>query len=118
MGGHGLLPAFSDRHPRAYVVAGMDLARPGDLLLRIFRHLLPLRQPAGRARDRERDSELLRTETHRPTDDAEVEVHVRIELAPDEAFVSVASATYFGSTIFHSMLMKFSVQEISLSGYK
>src|SRR5262245_3948328 len=46
-----VLHPFVHREVVAARGAGIDLAGTGDLLLRIEEHLLPLRQPAGRARD-------------------------------------------------------------------
>src|SRR6478672_6738395 len=60
----------------AGVVAGVDLARPGNLLVRVDQHLLPLRQPAGNARDREQHREHLAREPHRLVDEPRVEVDV------------------------------------------
>src|SRR5258708_38927720 len=36
------------RHVRTFRIAGVELARPADLLLRILDHLVPLRDPADR----------------------------------------------------------------------
>ena len=68
-------------------LADIDLPRPGDLLLRVDRALLPLRQPAGHAADREQHREHRHREAHGLVDDARVEVHVRVELMVDEVVV-------------------------------
>src|SRR5581483_10613191 len=39
--------ALLHRHEVAFLVADVELARPGDLLLLVLEHLLPLRDPAG-----------------------------------------------------------------------
>src|SRR5437867_36837 len=73
-----------DRNEIARVVADVDLSRTGDLLLRVHYHLLPLGQPADRARDSKQDREHRGVETHRLVDDPRVEVHVGVKLALDE----------------------------------
>ena len=47
--------------------AGVELARPADLLLGIFDHLLPLGDPADGARDREQDGEHRRSGSPSPS---------------------------------------------------
>src|SRR6267378_2435122 len=59
--------------------AGINLARAGDLLLLIEQHLLPLREPAGGARDGEQNREGLHGELHALVDQARVEVDVGIQ---------------------------------------
>ena len=54
-----------DRHVVAPRRAGIELARPADLLVRILDHLLPLRDPADRAGDREQHGEHGGREAHR-----------------------------------------------------
>src|SRR5690606_37764438 len=52
--------ALLDRRVVHVPGAGVDLARAGDLLLGVLDHLEPLRDPAGRPRDREDHREHLR----------------------------------------------------------
>ena len=80
-------PALGGRDELELPVAGVDLLGPGDLLLLVVHQLAPLRQPAGRARDREQHREHLRRELQRLVDEAGVEVDVRVELALDEVLV-------------------------------
>ena len=81
------LGAAVQRDVLALAGAEVDLARPRDLLVLVLDHLLPLREPAGHARDREQDAEHLPREPHGLVDEARVEVHVRVELALDEVVV-------------------------------
>src|SRR5579883_824908 len=83
----GLATAARHRHVVAALRAEKDLAGPGDLLLRVFDHLQPLRHPARRAGDGEQHREHLRRQPHRLIDDAGVEVHVWVELVGDEVVV-------------------------------
>jgi catechol 2,3-dioxygenase-like lactoylglutathione lyase family enzyme len=48
-----LSAALLDRYERPLRRPGVELARPADLLLRVLDHLVPLRRPADRARERE-----------------------------------------------------------------
>src|SRR3954468_10552115 len=68
-------------------LAGVDLPRPGDFLLRVFLHLHPLGDPACGAGDGEDDREHLGRDPHRLVDDPRVEVDVRVELALVEEVV-------------------------------
>src|SRR3970282_2215733 len=65
----------------------VQLARPPDLVLRVGDHLLPLRDPAHRAREREDAGEHRHRDAERALHDAGVEGDVRIELAADEVIV-------------------------------
>ena len=65
----------------------IDLARPGDLLLLVLDHLVPLREPAGHARNREENREHLDGELHGLVDEARIEVHVGVQLAFQEVLV-------------------------------
>src|SRR3954469_3464476 len=56
------------------------LPRARDLLLLVEQHLLPLRQPARHAADREQDGEEIRRERHRAVDQPGVEIDVRVQL--------------------------------------
>ena len=78
---------FSLRHVIALRRPGVDLPRPGDLLLGVEQHLFPLRDPAGGPRDGEQHREHLDREPHRLVDQAGVEVDVGVELARDEVVV-------------------------------
>src|SRR5438067_1739204 len=60
--------------------AGVDLPRPRDLLLGILQHLLPLRQPARRARDGEQHREHVERKADRLIDEARIEIDVRVQL--------------------------------------
>src|SRR5687767_5762914 len=64
-------------------VSDVDLARTRDLLIGIAEHFLPLRQPAGHARNREQHREDAGREAHGLIDQTGVEVDVRVELALD-----------------------------------
>ena len=76
-----------NRHVSASVVSEINLTRPGDFLFRVEKHFLPLREPAGRAWNREEDGEHGHRKAHGLIDEARVKVHVGIELALDEIFV-------------------------------
>ena len=67
--GRGLF-ALLERHVGALGIARIELPRPSDLLVRILDHLVPLRDPADRARDREQRGEHAGREAHRLEDDA------------------------------------------------
>src|SRR5690606_13374141 len=67
--------------------AGVELTRTADALARIFDHLVPLRDPADRARESEENREHGGRETHRLERDARIEVDVEVELLLDEVFV-------------------------------
>src|SRR5216684_752461 len=82
----GRLPCF-DGHKVPPRRAGVDLARAGDLLVWVLDHFLPLRQPAGNARDGKEHREHVHRELHGLIDQAGVEVDVRVELALDEVLV-------------------------------
>src|SRR5687768_3713953 len=58
----------------------VELARPADLVLRVGDHLLPLRDPADGAREREDAGEHGHRDAERALHDARVEVHVWIQL--------------------------------------
>src|SRR4051794_8467863 len=53
----------------AHDVARVDLPRTRDLLIGVHQHLLPLREPADDARDREEYREHLGREPHRLVDE-------------------------------------------------
>src|SRR5712692_3682933 len=76
-----------DGNERTLGRAHIDLTGTGDLLLGIQKHLLPLRDPARRARNGEEDGEGGRRHPDRLVDESRVEVHVGIELALDEVVV-------------------------------
>src|SRR6266481_2005942 len=65
----------------------VELARPADLVLGIGDHLLPLRDPAHSAREREDAGEHRHRDAQRALHDAGVEVDVGIELAAEEIIV-------------------------------
>src|SRR4029077_1316345 len=65
----------------------VELARPADLVFGIRDHLLPLRDPADGAREREDAGEHRHRDAERALHDARIEVHIGIELAGDEVVV-------------------------------
>src|SRR5712692_2718236 len=91
------LAALLDRHVMARVVAEVDLAGAGNLLLGVEEHFFPLRNPPGSAWNREQHREHRHRETHRLVDEAGVEVHIGIELALYEVFVFEGDALTFES---------------------
>src|SRR6266571_5734518 len=76
-----------DRHKLPPCGAGVELARPADLVLRVADHLLPLGDPAYRARQREDAGEHRYRDAEGALHDARIEIHVRVELALDEILV-------------------------------
>src|SRR6476661_2197464 len=66
--------ALIDRHERPLVVPDVDLARPGDLLVFVEQHLLPLGQPSGHPPEREEHGEVVRGVPHRLVDESRVEI--------------------------------------------
>src|SRR2546423_3840098 len=84
------LTPFSSLVDRLYValrVASIELARATDLVLRIGDHLLPLRDPAHRAREREDAREHRHRDAEGALHDAGIEVDVRIQCPADEIVV-------------------------------
>src|SRR5690606_22223008 len=79
--------AILDIHVIAPRRAGIELARAGDAQVRMLEHLLPLRDPADGAGQREDRREHRGREADRLEDDARVEIDVRIELLLDEILV-------------------------------
>src|SRR5271165_2722096 len=79
--------------------AGVNLTRTGNFLLRVLDQLVPLRQPAGCARDGEQHGEHLRLEAHGLVDDSGVEIHVGIQLASDKVIVLERYALQFDGGI-------------------
>src|SRR5258706_5057501 len=73
-----------DRRHLAAGGAAVQLARAPDLVLGIGDHLLPLRDPPDRAREREDAGEHRHRDAERALHDSRVEVDVRVELALDE----------------------------------
>src|SRR3546814_2119813 len=65
-------------------MAGIELTRAADLLRRVLDHLVPLRDPAHGAGQREQHGEHRGREADRRQDDARIEIDVRIELLVDE----------------------------------
>src|SRR5687767_15516594 len=65
----------------------VQLPRPPDLVLRVGDHLLPLRDPADGAREREDAGEHRHRDAERALHDPRIEVDIRIQLARDEVFV-------------------------------
>src|SRR3569623_2031780 len=80
--------SVSERAPVVSLArADVNLTRPRDLLLLVEEHLLPLRQPSRRTRDREEHGEEVHRELHRTVDEPPVEVHVGIELSRNEVVI-------------------------------
>src|ERR1700686_3923484 len=75
------------RHKLANIMPNPHLPRPSDLLLRVSYHLLPLREPANGARNREQYGEHFRLEAHRLGNDAGKEIHIGIAHALNKIFV-------------------------------
>src|SRR6185503_7697837 len=81
------LSAFHERQVIPPRVADVHLLWPRDLLIGVEQHLLPLRDPARRSRNRKQHREHRHREAQRLIDEAGVEVHVRIQPARDEVLV-------------------------------
>src|SRR5436190_621981 len=79
---------------RAAALARVDRPRGRVLLLGVLDHLVPLREPAGRAADREEHGEVGRVEAHRLVDEPGVEVDVRVEVALDEVLLAERDALH------------------------
>src|SRR5713101_2371742 len=76
-----------DRHELPPRGAGVELARPADLVFGVADHLLPLRDPAYRAREGKNASEHRHRDAERALHDPRIEIDVRVELALDEIIV-------------------------------
>src|SRR5207302_4696565 len=76
-----------DRHELPPGGAGVELARPADLVFRVADHLLPLRDPAHGARQREDAGEHRYRDAEGALNDSRIEIHVRVELSLDEIAV-------------------------------
>src|SRR5690242_17885037 len=74
------------------IVAQVQLAGPGYLLLGIQQHLFPLSQPARGPWNGEKDRKHVDRETHRLVDDARIEIDVGIELSAHEIIVFQSDA--------------------------
>src|SRR5690606_10761385 len=81
------LLALGYRHVIALRGARIELARAADLLLRIFNHLAPLRDPAYGTRHGEEHGEHRGGEAQCLQRDTRIEVDIRIELLLDEILV-------------------------------
>ena len=68
-------------------MAEINLPRPGDFLLGIEQHLLPLCNSARGSRNRKQHREHRYRETHRLVNEAGVKVHVGIDTPLHEVFV-------------------------------
>src|SRR2546427_4449303 len=79
--------ASVDRHELPPGGAGVELARPADLVFGVADHLLPLGDPAYGARQREDAGEHRHRDAEGALHDPRIEVHVRVELALDEIIV-------------------------------
>src|SRR5712691_6843366 len=82
-----VLAPLPDRHELPPPGAVIELARAADLVLGIGDHLLPLGDPAHRARKREDAGEHRHRDAEGALHDARVEIDVRVELALDEILV-------------------------------
>src|SRR5687767_6906447 len=67
--------------------ANVDLPWPGDLLVGVAQHLVPLGQPTRSPRNGEQHREHVEREAHGLIDQAGVEVDVRVQLPADEVLV-------------------------------
>src|SRR2546425_4467412 len=76
-----------DRHELPPRGAGVELARPADLVFGVADHLLPLRDPAYRARKGKNAGEHRHRDAERALHDPRIEIDVRVELALDEIVV-------------------------------
>src|ERR687892_634242 len=76
-----LASPFVERFHVALGRALVELARAADLVFRVGNHLLPLRDPADRAGEREDAGEHRDRDAERALHDSRVKVHVRIQLA-------------------------------------
>src|SRR3954454_23162807 len=79
--------ALADRHVGTLGVAGIALAGPANLLLRVLDHLAPLRNPANGSRQGEYGGEHRGRDAHGLEDDARIEVDVGEQLALGEVLV-------------------------------
>src|SRR5690349_13664418 len=79
--------ALVDRHQVPAGRAVVQLERAAYLVFGIGDHLLPLRDPADGAREREDAGEHRYGDAERALHDARIEVDVRLELALDEILV-------------------------------
>src|SRR5437016_3824767 len=93
------LLAALDGNEIAALRSDVDLPRARDLLIRVLQHLLPLRQPARNAWNREEHREHVHRELHGLVDEAGVEVDIRIQLALDEVVVFQRDAFQFQSDV-------------------
>src|SRR5262245_66104266 len=73
-----LLPP-RDGHIVALRGTGVELARAPDLLVRVFDHFLPLRNPADRAGNREQHGEHRGRKTHSHERDARMKVEAEVK---------------------------------------
>src|SRR5438046_10188524 len=73
-----------DRHELPPGGAGVELARPADLVFRVADHLLPLRDPAHGSRQREDAGENRYRDAEGALQDHRIEIHDRVGLALDE----------------------------------
>src|SRR6516225_12405135 len=80
---------FPLRHRQIFAqrCPGIELTRPAQLLMWVFDHFFPLRDPADGAGEREEHREHRGGETHRAQRDAGVEIDIRVKLLLDEIFV-------------------------------
>src|SRR5215471_8718669 len=83
--GSALAPGDRDEVPARGAV--VELARAADLVLGVADHLLPLRNPADGAREREDAGEHRDRNAQRALHDAGIEIDVGVELAADEVIV-------------------------------
>src|SRR5208282_5289875 len=85
------LPSLRPRVDRDVVAlrrTDVELARTPDLPTWILNHFLPLRDPTGGTRHREKHGEHGHREAHRFQRDPGIEIDIRIELLLDEILVA------------------------------
>ena len=85
-------PALLARNVVSCPGTSVNLPRSRDFLFRIEQHLLPLRDPASRSRNREQHGKHFDRKPHRLINEARIEVHVRVQLARDEIVVLQGNA--------------------------
>src|SRR5579871_729846 len=84
----GPLPALFDRNVVPLVGAHEQLSRAHQLGVGVFEHLLPLRDPPDRARDREQCGEHGGREANGFQNDPRIEIDVGIQFSRDEIIVA------------------------------
>jgi hypothetical protein len=79
----------------------VDLSGANDLVLGVLNELIPMGQPASKARQGEHDGEHFGGDTKGLVDNAGVEINVGVKLAVDEVLVSQGNLFKGHSDIDH-----------------